>query len=83
MTQVIGGVLPRRNPVSTQVGLIGIVRHFTPNWFTATMGTGIQALALNQVPLDIPASRASFVAWMIMRVMDSCSSALVIEWDPQ
>jgi C4-dicarboxylate transporter/malic acid transport protein len=31
-----------------------IIRQFTPNWFTATMGTGILALALNQVPLAIP-----------------------------
>lgn len=30
-----------------------IVRQFTPNWFTATMGTGILALALNQFPLQI------------------------------
>ena len=27
-----------------------IVRQFTPNWFTVTMGTGILALALNQAP---------------------------------
>jgi C4-dicarboxylate transporter/malic acid transport protein len=31
-----------------------IVRQFTPNWFTATMGTGILALALNQFPRHIP-----------------------------
>jgi C4-dicarboxylate transporter/malic acid transport protein len=30
-----------------------MVRQFTPNWFTATMGTGILALALNQFPLPI------------------------------
>src|ERR1700734_4170890 len=30
-----------------------IVRQFTPNWFTATMGTGILALALNQFPIHI------------------------------
>ncbi len=29
-------------------------RQFTPNWFTATMGTGILALALNQFPLAVP-----------------------------
>ena len=27
-----------------------IVRNFTPNWFTVTMGTGVLALALNQLP---------------------------------
>lgn len=31
-----------------------MIRQFTPNWFTATMGTGILALALNQFPLHIP-----------------------------
>jgi C4-dicarboxylate transporter/malic acid transport protein len=27
-----------------------IIRQFTPNWFTVTMGTGVLALALNQFP---------------------------------
>lgn len=27
-----------------------LVRHFTPNWFTVTMGTGVFALLLNQLP---------------------------------
>ena len=31
-----------------------IIRNFTPNWFTVTMGTGVLALALNQFPLEIP-----------------------------
>ncbi|MBS3023086.1 TDT family transporter [Acidiphilium multivorum] len=30
--------------------LLAIVRQFTPNWFAATMGTGILALDLNQLP---------------------------------
>ena len=30
-----------------------MVRQFTPNWFTATMGTGILALALNQFPVRV------------------------------
>ena len=30
----------------------------TPNWFTATMGTGILALALNQLPAHIPGLHA-------------------------
>ncbi|ROL91329.1 TDT family transporter [Pseudomonas chlororaphis] len=30
------------------------IRHFTPNWFAATMGTGVLALALAQLPLRIP-----------------------------
>jgi len=31
-----------------------IVRQFTPNWFTVTMGTGILSLALNQAPFVTP-----------------------------
>jgi C4-dicarboxylate transporter/malic acid transport protein len=37
-----------------QDGLREIIRQFTPNWFTATMGTGILSLALNQFPLAVP-----------------------------
>ncbi|NDW06905.1 TDT family transporter [Jiella pacifica] len=32
-----------------------VIRQFTPNWFAATMGTGILALMLPQVPLAGPA----------------------------
>ena len=35
-----------------------IVRQFTPNWFAATMGTGILALALAQFPGNVPALRS-------------------------
>src|ERR1700739_3555240 len=35
-------------------GLSRIVRQFTPNWFTVTMGTGVLALALDQVASAIP-----------------------------
>lgn len=28
------------------------IRHFTPNWFAATMGTGVLALALAQLPVQ-------------------------------
>jgi C4-dicarboxylate transporter/malic acid transport protein len=35
-----------------------LIRQFTPNWFTATMGTGILALALNQFPIAISGLKA-------------------------
>lgn len=35
-----------------------IVRNFTPNWFTVTMGTGALALTLNQFPAEVPGLRA-------------------------
>lgn len=31
-----------------------VIRQFTPNWFAVTMGTGVLALALVQLPLAIP-----------------------------
>lgn len=35
-----------------------VVRQFTPNWFAATMGTGVLALALAQLPASIPGLHA-------------------------
>ncbi|MFC3939475.1 C4-dicarboxylate ABC transporter [Pseudomonas gingeri NCPPB 3146 = LMG 5327] len=34
------------------------IRQFTPNWFAATMGTGVLALALAQLPVEVPGQRA-------------------------
>ncbi|WP_122316327.1 TDT family transporter [Pseudomonas cichorii] len=31
-----------------------VIRQFTPNWFAATMGTGVLALALGQLPFSAP-----------------------------
>jgi C4-dicarboxylate transporter/malic acid transport protein len=45
--------------------LLEIVRNFTPNWFTVTMGTGALALTLNQFPLAVPGLRAVAAAlWL-------------------
>ena len=41
-------------PEPTTVGFYDIVRQFTPNWFTVTMGTGVLGLALDQFPVAIP-----------------------------
>ncbi|WP_300730197.1 TDT family transporter [Pseudomonas sp.] len=35
-----------------------VIRQFTPNWFAATMGTGVLALALAQLPVFIPGIHA-------------------------
>ena len=43
--------LPR--PMERLASPVDLVRQFTPNWFTATMGTGILALALNQLGLPM------------------------------
>lgn len=31
-----------------------MIRHFTPNWFTTTMGTGVLALVIAALPLSLP-----------------------------
>ncbi|MDB5460092.1 MAG: C4-dicarboxylate transporter [Caulobacteraceae bacterium] len=41
-------------PLSSLASPREVVRQFTPNWFAATMGTGILALALAQFPMNIP-----------------------------
>jgi C4-dicarboxylate transporter/malic acid transport protein len=35
-----------------------VIRQFTPNWFAATMGTGVLALALAQLPVALPGVHA-------------------------
>ncbi|VVP86277.1 hypothetical protein PS934_01169 [Pseudomonas fluorescens] len=35
-----------------------VIRQFTPNWFAATMGTGVLALALAQLPVAMPGLHA-------------------------
>ena len=35
-----------------------VIRQFTPNWFAATMGTGVLALALAQLPVHVPGLHA-------------------------
>ncbi|MDQ0470220.1 TDT family transporter [Labrys wisconsinensis] len=49
-------------------GRLEIVRQFTPNWFTVTMGTGILALALNQAPINIPGLRAVADALWLLNI---------------
>ena len=45
---------PRNLPLSTLSHPREVIRQFTPNWFAATMGTGILALTLGQLPVPIP-----------------------------
>jgi C4-dicarboxylate transporter/malic acid transport protein len=53
------------------------IRQFTPNWFTATMGTGIVALAVNQFPLPIPGLHAiGQTLWLTNILLFTLFSAL-------
>jgi C4-dicarboxylate transporter/malic acid transport protein len=46
--------LETANPTNARGTLRDVIREFTPNWFSVTMGTGALALAINQIPLPIP-----------------------------
>ncbi|MED7670720.1 TDT family transporter [Pseudomonas moraviensis subsp. stanleyae] len=46
-----------------------VIRQFTPNWFAATMGTGVLALALAQLPLGISGLRAVAEALWLFNIV--------------
>ncbi len=51
--------------LAAKVEIPRIIRHFTPNWFTVTMGTGVLGLALNQFPLGLPVlHQAGTALWL-------------------
>ena len=58
------------------------VRQFTPNWFTATMGTGIVALALNQFPWPLPGLHAAAEALWLFNIALFCvfSAMYLARW---
>ena len=45
-------------PLASGMPLHEVIRQFTPNWFTVTMGTGVFALALDQAPFATSAVRS-------------------------
>nr|WP_315448546.1 TDT family transporter [uncultured Pseudomonas sp.] len=49
---------PGINPLSQLQHPREVIRQFTPNWFAATMGTGVLALALANLPVAIPGMHA-------------------------
>jgi C4-dicarboxylate transporter/malic acid transport protein len=47
-----------------------VIRQFTPNWFAATMGTGILSAVLTQLPVQIPGLfQLAEALWMLNVVM--------------
>jgi C4-dicarboxylate transporter/malic acid transport protein len=50
-------------------GLIRVIRNFTPNWFTVTMGTGGFALVLNQYPWPVPGLGQIAAALWIVNIL--------------
>ncbi|PHX45257.1 C4-dicarboxylate ABC transporter [Pseudomonas sp. NZIPFR-PS5] len=56
-----------------------VIRQFTPNWFAATMGTGILSAVLVQLPVTIPGLfQLADALWMLNVVLFLTFSALYI-----
>ncbi|MGA7616162.1 MAG: C4-dicarboxylate ABC transporter, partial [Thermoanaerobaculia bacterium] len=56
-----------------------MIRQFTPNWFAATMGTGILSLVLPQIPgSDVLLYRAGEVLWLFNIFLFSLFACLYI-----
>ncbi|MFP3849488.1 TDT family transporter [Pseudomonas sp. W5-01] len=56
-----------------------VIRQFTPNWFAATMGTGILSAVLVQLPVAIPGLfQLAEALWMLNVVLFLTFSALYI-----
>jgi C4-dicarboxylate transporter/malic acid transport protein len=68
MTQTVTQPSRPTTRTSGAVRLREIVRQFTPNWFTVTMGTGILALALNQAPFAIPGLHSIAEALWVLNI---------------
>ncbi|WP_017902198.1 TDT family transporter [Pseudomonas asplenii] len=58
MQTCTNSVKPGLRPLSHLQHPLEAIRQFTPNWFAATMGTGVLALALAQLPVAVPGLRA-------------------------
>ncbi len=54
-----------------------VIRQFTPNWFAATMGTGILSLALTQFPVYIPGLRAIAEGLWFFNIFLFCLFSLI------
>jgi len=66
-------IIAGAKPLSHLSRLRDAIRQFTPNWFAATMGTGILALALAQFPLAIPGLRSIAEGLWMFNILLFCT----------
>lgn len=57
-----------RKPLAALSSPREVIRQFTPNWFAATMGTGILSLLLGQLPLGMPVLAALGEALWLLNI---------------
>lgn len=70
--------IPRR-PFSQLSHPREVIRQFTPNWFAATMGTGILSAVLTQLPVNLPGLRVVAEGlWLLNIVLFLTFSALYL-----
>jgi C4-dicarboxylate transporter/malic acid transport protein len=70
--------IPRR-PFSQLSHPREVIRQFTPNWFAATMGTGILSALLTQLPVNLPGLRVIAEGlWLLNIVLFLTFSALYL-----
>lgn len=63
-------MVPARLRLSSRPALHGdVIRHFTPNWFTAVMGTGIVSLTLPHLPVAGAAAAGEALWWLNMTLL--------------
>ena len=72
----------QRRPLSQLQHPREAIRQFTPNWFAATMGTGVLALALAQLPLQVPGLHllAEGLWWFTIFLFLLFSAAYTARW---
>ncbi len=79
----MSAVCTDKTPVPSEPhALLAVVRQFTPNWFTVTMGTGILSLALARLPQASPALHALAEAlwWINIALFAACSLLYAARW---
>ncbi|MFZ0155298.1 MAG: C4-dicarboxylate ABC transporter, partial [Pseudomonas sp.] len=57
-----------------------VIRQFTPNWFAATMGTGVLALALMQIGMDALHGPAEALWWLTIALFVLFSVLYAARW---
>lgn len=79
--------MPCRNPPITTFRPLSqlthpreVIRQFTPNWFAATMGTGVLALALNQVERPALEGLAEGLWWLTIALFALFTVLYVARW---
>lgn len=73
----LAAIMGGRHPLAALPSPREAIRQFTPNWFAATMGTGILALALGQLPFSGPVLKSLGEALWLFNIVLFCVFTLM------